>query len=482
MLRDMPVPDAATPANEAISEFIAHLADRGFAASTRRTRRHFLSEYLSHAQQAAEKTRMTAGELMDAAKCESWLADAAAGKTRTRNTIRGPQAAAYPNSMRVRIDTWNSFAEFLGLAGRRETERPAPGFALTPEDTERLLHDLSVRRPVYASAMTALRTAAVAALVADTGQGVPELASLKVGALHLDADEPHVDIADGDPVPLSNATVSILSRWLSARAALIAELQGSDPGHLWIPTKPGRPRGGRAPVKPGIEPAAVRTLHHAHRVLVSQLLGTPLRPGALRELSKEAGVSAAKPARSLCRTDRGDCHGRVVLGEPAARGVDGLTETGQKLPQPVRRDAVHAAHGRHHVQPLLAGIGLVPFQPPRLRLTEPACPRYPVSRLGTHREVAAGPYLLLGLVHVPEQRDPTTRAPPRAGGAAPSRPWRLRRLARPGAIPGRRRPRRTACPRDPSPRRRATMPVPQPMSRISRPGLRSMIRSMSSAG
>jgi integrase len=292
MLRDMPVPDAGTPASEAIGEFIQHLADRGFAASTRRIRMHFLNEYLAHAQQAAGKTGMTAGELMDPAKSAAWLADAAGGKTRTRNTIRGPEAAAYPNSMRVRIDTWNGFAEFLGLADRRDTERPAPGFALTPEDTERLLHDLSVRRPVYSNAITALRTAAVAALVADTGQGVPELAPLKVSALHLDDDRPHVDIEGADPVPLSSATVHILSRWLSARAAIIAELQGSDPGHLWVPTKPGRSRDGRAPVKPGIEPAAVRTLHHAHRVLVSQLLGTPLRPGALREISEaraEAG-------------------------------------------------------------------------------------------------------------------------------------------------------------------------------------------------
>jgi hypothetical protein len=76
--------------------------------------------------------------------------------------------------------------------------------------------------------------------------------------------------------------VQILTRWLAARAAIIAELQGSDPGHLWIPTKPGRPRGGRPPVKPGLTPAAVRTLHAAHRTLVSQVLGTPLRPGALR--------------------------------------------------------------------------------------------------------------------------------------------------------------------------------------------------------
>ena len=54
-----------------------------------------------------------------------------------------------------------------------------------------------------------------------------------------------VELADG-PRPLRAETVLILTRWLDARALIIAELEGSDPGHLWIPVKPGRPRGGGA--------------------------------------------------------------------------------------------------------------------------------------------------------------------------------------------------------------------------------------------
>jgi hypothetical protein len=223
---------------------------------------------------------MTVGVLLDPARTDAWLADAGAGKTRVRNTLRGPEAAAYPNSMRVRVDSFNAFAEFTGLAERMDGQRPARGFHLTPGDTERLLHDLTVRRPIHSNALTSLRTAAVAGLVADTGRGVPELAQLKVSALHLDGDA-SVDL-DGESVPITDATVQILTRWLAARKAIIAELEGSDPGHLWIPTKPGRPRGGDPALKPGINRAAVRTLHAAHRTLVSQLLGTPLRPGALR--------------------------------------------------------------------------------------------------------------------------------------------------------------------------------------------------------
>ena len=167
-----------TPASVAIEDFIRQLADRQFASSTRRIRRHFLDEYLQHAQQAAGTSQLTAAELMDPARTDAWLADAAAGKLRTRNTLRGPEAAAYPNSMRVRIRSYNAFAEFLGLPDRRDNEPPARGFYLTPADTQRLLYDLTTRRPILGDAAIALRTAAVAALVADTGRGVPELAGL----------------------------------------------------------------------------------------------------------------------------------------------------------------------------------------------------------------------------------------------------------------------------------------------------------------
>ena len=275
--------ESRRPADGAINDFIRHLANRDFSITTRRIRRHFLDEYLQHVQQAADTVDISVGELMAPARAAAWLADSADGKTRTRNTLGGPDAAAYSNSMRVRIDTYNAFAEFLCLADRYDRRPPAAGDYLNPADTERLLHDLAVRRPVHANAATAIRTAAVAALVADTGRNVPELARLNVSALHLDG-EARVDLTDSS-CPLGGATVQILTRWLDVRAAIVAELEGSDPGYLWIPTKPGRPRGGRPPVKPGLSRAAVRTLHAAHRTLVSQVRGRPLRPGAFRAVS-----------------------------------------------------------------------------------------------------------------------------------------------------------------------------------------------------
>jgi hypothetical protein len=297
----MPGPDASTPAGEAIEAFGAHLAGRGLSATTRRIRVHYLREYQRHALAAAQEAAAagdggglpgTAGELMEPARAGAWLADAAAGKTRTRGTARGREAAAYPNSMRVRTDTWNAFAEFLGLPDRLEGRKPADGFRLPPDQAGQLVHDLAVRRPVTASAVTALRTAAVAALVADTGRGVPELAGLATGSLRLPGDSPSVTVG-GEVVAVTRETAHVVSRWLSARAALVDGLEGSDPGWLWIPVKPGRPRGGDPAVKPGLVPAAVRTLHHAHRVYVSQMLGTPLRPGTLRALRDDPGPAPA---------------------------------------------------------------------------------------------------------------------------------------------------------------------------------------------
>ncbi|GAA5207564.1 hypothetical protein [Streptomyces thinghirensis] len=87
-------------------------------------------------------------------------------------------------------------------------------------------------------------------------------------------------VADFDH-PLDKHTVEILRRWLDVRAGITKALEGSDPGYLWIPTKPGRERAGVQPPKPGLTRAAVRTLHAAHRNLVLQVIGVPLRPYAL---------------------------------------------------------------------------------------------------------------------------------------------------------------------------------------------------------
>src|SRR6266702_8296817 len=116
------------PADKAVNDFIRHLASRDFSITTRRIRRHFLDEYLQHVQETAGTVDISVGELMEPARAAAWLADAADGKTRTRNTLGGPDATAYSNSMRVRIDSYNAFAEFLCLPGRYDRQPPAAFF------------------------------------------------------------------------------------------------------------------------------------------------------------------------------------------------------------------------------------------------------------------------------------------------------------------------------------------------------------------
>ncbi|MFJ8644333.1 hypothetical protein [Streptomyces sp. NPDC093610] len=268
-------------ASTAIGRFLDTLEARGYVHGTRRLRAHFLNEYLEHALGEERGTALSLDELMELTRAEAWLAAAAAGRTRSRNTLTGPAAAAAGNTQRVRIQTWNSFAEHLGLPLRLEVPAAAHGDWLEPEESHKLLRSLAVKRPVGSNAATAIRTAAVAALVAATGRSVPDLHRLDVADVDLEHRPVPRIILDTGPHPLDKDTADILRRWLKVRAGITQQLEGSDPGYLWIPTKPGRPRGGEEPPKPGLTRAAVRTLHSAHRNLVLQVFGAPLRPGAL---------------------------------------------------------------------------------------------------------------------------------------------------------------------------------------------------------
>lgn len=278
-----------TTARQAIADFLAELHERGYAIGTRRLRGHYLTEYLEHALNALRENdphaplELTAEELMDLERADAWLAAAAAGELRQRNTLHGPRAASAAASERSRIITYNVFAAHLGTPWRLEIPPNETGEHLDPEEAAQIIRTLAVRRPTAANEPTWIRTAALAALVAATGRTISELAELDVPDLRLKAQPPQLLLEDG-PVELDEETVRTVRRWLRQRAAITARLEGSDPGYLWIPTKqPGNPRRPDTELPPlGARRATVRALHAAHRRLVLSLLGRPLRLGELR--------------------------------------------------------------------------------------------------------------------------------------------------------------------------------------------------------
>ena len=280
-------PTAACPRRPAGSARRTSTSTCGMRSGRPRTRRT-----------QARARPLTAGELMDAERARAWLDDAAAGKTRTRNTSRGPEASAYPNSMRVRIELGQRLRRVHrrdgppGPAAARARLSPHPrrhrGAAARPDRQaahprqrdDRAAHRRRrrarrrhrprrprARRPQRQGAAPGRRRAA---------------RRRRTGNRSRSPRRPCTSSPAGSPPAPS----------------IVADLEGSDPGHLWIPTKPGRARGGVPSAKPGISPAAVRTLHASHRALVSQLLGTPLRPGALRAAAEPHPLAAPEQARS----------------------------------------------------------------------------------------------------------------------------------------------------------------------------------------
>ncbi|MER7937880.1 MULTISPECIES: hypothetical protein [unclassified Streptomyces] len=282
-----------TDPQRAIASFLDELHRRGYKFGTRRLRGHYLTEYLEHVlgtlPTAEERAALTSETLMDLEHADAWLTAGDAGKLRQRNTLRGPHATSAEASHRSRVITYNVFAAHLGTPWRLEVPRNAGGDYLDPDEADAIIHTLSVRRPPTANEPTWIRTAALAALVAATGRTVRELAELDVSNLQFKERPARIVFEDG-PEELDDGTARTVRRWLRQRTGLITRLReegrftGTDPGYLWIPTKevghPGRPE--ETPLPLPARRASVRTLHAAHRRLVLNVLGHPVRLNELR--------------------------------------------------------------------------------------------------------------------------------------------------------------------------------------------------------
>ncbi|MFC8103305.1 hypothetical protein [Streptomyces sp. NPDC057363] len=99
----------------------------GYADRTVRLRGTLLTEYLEHVLNEEKATSLTAGELVQSERADSWLDAADAGETRRRNTLTGPDAAAAPDSQRARIGGWTPARSRPGSCAGCRPPRNPPG-------------------------------------------------------------------------------------------------------------------------------------------------------------------------------------------------------------------------------------------------------------------------------------------------------------------------------------------------------------------
>ncbi|MFE4634883.1 hypothetical protein ACFRJ1_16120 [Streptomyces sp. NPDC056773] len=263
-------------ARAAVAAFLASLPGQ----ATRSLRRTYLQEYAAHLATALDRpeTRLTLADLLDPAHAEAWLAEAARGGTRRRNSLRGPAAPASANSMAARTTTLNTFSAHTGHPLTLTVPKAEFAPRLTPTEAHRTLKLLTAHQPDGILTATWKRTTALIALAVTTGHGLGHLHRMTLDDLQLDRPLPRARTA-GAWYPLDTTSRHALGRWHDTHHALTAghrkTLQGGDVHQLWVTTTPGRPRTG-SPAPPAGLPAARRTLEAAHRRLVTLALGTPL--------------------------------------------------------------------------------------------------------------------------------------------------------------------------------------------------------------
>ncbi|MGW3308135.1 hypothetical protein ACWDG9_16295 [Streptomyces sp. NPDC001073] len=303
----MPRPLLRRPARSVITAFVDDLDRRGRGMETRRQREGYLTEYLEWAEQTLALDRpLRAEDLVDEELAQRWLEVAAAGGTRRRfpsagrrsetegapsradETAREPlQASVHAGA--ARTTTLNTFSRFLGCPLNLRLPLPVDHPRLAPLEARQKLRRIADQRPTGMTEPCWQRTAALAALVVDTGLSVGALFPLRKSEVDLREGTVTIgeDVFELDP----ETTVLLLRQWLKTHALLTGHsddgeektgyLKGGEVMEVWITVHPGPTRRGH-PTRPAALPAALRTLHVAHQELTRQLFDEPVRLGKFR--------------------------------------------------------------------------------------------------------------------------------------------------------------------------------------------------------
>ncbi len=269
-------------AHQLVETYLAQLEG---SESTVRQRRWALRELLAFAGEQADAAWMSAPSLLEADLLTAWVARAQ----------HDPVAPASQAGLRARAGAaraLDGFARAQHLLGPGEAS-PSADLTLaappSPVETDRSAarHLLTIAAgvapwPVHPGVWA--RFAAHTHLSAATGAGENFLATMTVGDLASAG-------AAGTTV-LQDRSRRTVERWLEVRSGLVSELEGSDPGALWLRVHPSTNRR-TGQVAPAGLAITVRGLRLAFTHMVAAAAGVDervvsVRPRDLRALGREA--------------------------------------------------------------------------------------------------------------------------------------------------------------------------------------------------
>lgn len=225
-----------------------------------------------------------------AAGLDAWLDQLADGRLAHDDEGRAPS----PDTVAAYCVAMNKLLRAAGKPGRLPIARTHRREPIAARDRDRLLVELDaavdVHRPGSRRYLTAVRNAAVACCIADTGVHVAALnaatvedVDLAAGTLTLTDRRPGQRTAgEPRPYPLTGRTQRALYRWLSVRAALVADHTGVHA--LWV-TLGGSytadsPGHRRPPGLPIVDPRSLSVRHREAAGRLDEVAGR----GLLREL------------------------------------------------------------------------------------------------------------------------------------------------------------------------------------------------------
>jgi hypothetical protein len=291
----------------------SYLAQLEGSASTQRQRSWALRDLLSFASghrehgEHGEHGRIPARALLDPDLLAAWVAHAAAD----------PAAPASQAGLRARASAARALDQFArdgNLLGSGTTGGAVALRLAAPPDpadvdrsaARRLLTVAAGPAPWPVHPGVWARFAAHAHLAAGTGAGESTLAAMTLADLSTNRAEPPADLPD-------RARLTI-DRWLAVRAALVAGLEGSDPGALWLRVHPSTNRrtGQLAPAGLAISSRGLR-LAFTHMVVAAAGVDprtASVRPRDVRALGREPSAMRTRSGRAV------GAAGRTSLGTP----------------------------------------------------------------------------------------------------------------------------------------------------------------------